>query len=254
MRQPLLSRFAQVVRDSKIVGPDERLLLDRDGPVSIYYAPFEHLNPKARVVIVGITPGPTQMGNAIRAARTSLGAGKSESESLVAAKKIGAFSGEVFRNNLVRQLDHWGLHQWLRIDSTARLFDSASDLVHTTSLLRFPVFVNGRKYEGRPNMMRQQLLRRYVLDYFAEETRILGDATFVGLGSKVWQVLSQLAKEGTIDPSRVMNGVLHASPENTYRVNYLTGDRGEPVPWKTNPEAYDEGRGNFRRTYLGTRE
>lgn len=40
---------------------DSRLLMDSSGPVSIYYAPFEYINPSARVVLVGITPGPTQM-------------------------------------------------------------------------------------------------------------------------------------------------------------------------------------------------
>lgn len=99
-------------------------------------------------------------------------------------------------------------------------------------------------------MMNHRLLRQYVLDYFAEETLILKNATFIGLGPKVWQVLGQLTKEGAIDPARVMNGVLHASPENTYRIDYLTGDRNQPLPWRINPVAYDHGRRTFRQSHL----
>ena len=79
----------------------------------------------------------------------------------------------------------------------------------------------------------------------------MGNATFVGLGPKVWQVLSQLAKEGTIDPAHVMKGALHASPENTYCVDYLTGDHGGPVPWKANPQACDQGEVIFDALVLG---
>ncbi len=42
------------------------LLMAQDGAVSVYYAPFEWVNPQARVVLVGITPGKTRQGCAIR--------------------------------------------------------------------------------------------------------------------------------------------------------------------------------------------
>ncbi len=70
MKQNLFARFAPTIRDIEIRDLDDRLLLDRDGPVSVYYAPFDYIITKARVVIVGITPGPTQMSNAVRVART----------------------------------------------------------------------------------------------------------------------------------------------------------------------------------------
>ena len=36
-------------------------LLSKDGNIEIYYAPFDYINPKAKIVIVGITPGLQQM-------------------------------------------------------------------------------------------------------------------------------------------------------------------------------------------------
>ncbi|MEF8747353.1 MAG: hypothetical protein V5B31_05795 [Candidatus Accumulibacter propinquus] len=76
--------------------------------MKIYYAPFEYINPSARIVLVGITPGPTQMVNANNEARRVLLAGKTFSEAIQAAKGVGAFSGEPLRTNLINQLNHWG--------------------------------------------------------------------------------------------------------------------------------------------------
>jgi hypothetical protein len=49
------------------------LLLDRDGPDSVYYAPFAYINEDANIVIAGITLGKTQLLNALREARKQLG-------------------------------------------------------------------------------------------------------------------------------------------------------------------------------------
>lgn len=46
--------------------------MDASGDVKIYYAPFEYMNPSARIVLVGITPGPTQMVNANNVVRHEL--------------------------------------------------------------------------------------------------------------------------------------------------------------------------------------
>ncbi len=39
---------------------DPRLLIDREGDLEVRYAPFDHVNPEARIVILGITPGAKQ--------------------------------------------------------------------------------------------------------------------------------------------------------------------------------------------------
>ena len=44
---------------------------------------------------------------------------------------------------------------------------------------------------------------------------------------------------------------LHPSGNNTYRLNYLCGDRKGELPYKTNIENYDSGRALFRKTYIG---
>ena len=89
----LIEKFVPVLRgDQPPVVRDPRLLLDASGSVKVYYAPFEYINPSARIVLVGITPGPTQMVTATNEARRVLLAGGKCAEAVQAAKGAGAFT------------------------------------------------------------------------------------------------------------------------------------------------------------------
>jgi len=251
MNTRLIERFAPVLCGSRApVVRDPGLLMDGSGPVKVYYAPFEYINPHARIVLVGITPGPTQMVNANNEARRVLLAGKSNEDAIQAAKSVGAFSGEPLRSNLINQLNHWGFHNWLGLGDSAELFSSARHLVQTTSLLRYPVFVNDDDYRGAPDMTKHPILHRYLLENFAAEVEHLKGAVFVGLGPLVQKVLNRLGQEGAINTDRVIGGMLHPSGNCTYRINYLVGDRTAPVPHATNPAPYDQGRRAFRARFL----
>lgn len=48
------------------------------------------------------------------------------------------------RNNLMRMLNYIGLHERLGIHNCKKLFSSRKDLVHYTSVLSYPVFINGK--------------------------------------------------------------------------------------------------------------
>jgi hypothetical protein len=251
MRTGLFEKYRPVIEAP--IAPvvrDPRLLMDEAGDVRVYYAPFEYLNPSARVVLVGITPGPTQMVNANNEARAALRAGKAIPEVMRQAKRVAAFSGEPMRGNLIRQLNHWGFHRWLGLADSAELFGTAAHLLQTTSLLGYPVFVGGDDYRGQPDMTRHPLLRRHLHEHFVEEVRALPEALFVGLGPKVQQTLDALVQQGVLPASRVVSGMLHPSGNCTYRINYLVGERREPVPHATNPVPYDAGRRAFRQAWL----
>ena len=160
MNTYLIEKFASVLCDARPPEVrDPRLLMDTSCDVKIYYAPFEYINQSARIVLVGITPGPTQMVNANNEARRALQAGTSSEEVIRAAKSVGAFSGEPLRSNLINQLNHWGFHKWLDLSDSADLFSTSRHLVQTTSLLRYPVFVKDNDYRGAPDMIKHPLLR-----------------------------------------------------------------------------------------------
>lgn len=250
----LIRKFAPALTDPRAPdGLDSRLLMDAHGDLAIYYAPFEYLNPHARVVLVGITPGPIQMANAHRTVRQALMSGKGFEDAVRKAKEAAAFSGTALRNNLVSQLNHWGVHKWLGLADSAELFSSARELVQTTSLLRYPVFKAGKKYEGNPSMTRNPLLRKHLMEHFVKEVQQLPDAVFLSLGPKVQDVMHTLVAEGVLTGDQVITGMLHPSGENGYRIKYMLGDRAGSVPHRTNPLPYDQGHQAFRARYLSGR-
>ena len=172
MNTELIEKFAPVlIASSAPIVRDPRLLMDAEDDVAVYYSPFEYINPKAQVVLVGITPGPTQMVNANNVARRELLTGSTPLNAIRTAKQEGAFSGKTMRANLIRQLDHWGIQTWLGMKSTKELFEGAQELVQTTSLLRYPVFVGSDDYRGTPDMTRNALLRKYLFEHLCKRYR-----------------------------------------------------------------------------------
>jgi len=226
----------------------DSLLLEQDGPLSVYYAPFDYTNPEARVVVVGITPGKTQMINALKEAQRQLAVGADANISLRAAKKTGAFSGSM-RPNLISLLDYIGLNKWLQINSCGDLFGVASNLAQTASVLRYPVFLDSKNYNGTPNMLKHPLLRKYLLNYFGAEARDMSNAVFVPLGDKVAEALEFLVNEGFIKSDRVLAGLPHPSGANAERIAYFLGTKAKgALSSKTDPAKIDRAKlGLFAR-------
>lgn len=135
-----------------------RLLMGQSGVLSMSYAPFDHVEIGARLVLVGITPGAQQARNALVEARRKLIEGNDLASVLKAAKTFASFSGPM-RTNLIKMLDMIGLNDWLEVSTTAEVWDRRHDLVHFTSALRYPVFVNGRNYSGSPSMISTPMLQ-----------------------------------------------------------------------------------------------
>jgi hypothetical protein len=245
MQTNLFDRFAPTIRSlsaAELNGTGSlkaKMLLAKDGNVEVCYAPFEYINPQARVVIVGITPGQTQMLNSIKEARRQLDQGASNIQAMIAAKKTGAFSGAM-RPNLIALLDGIGLQRWLGLTSCEALFGAADNLVQTTSVLRNPVFVGGENYNGTPNMTRQSLLQEQLLTYFGQDVKALPNAVFVPLGDKVAEALNYLVDRNLLSPDRILSGLPHPSGANAERIAYFLGKkRREHLSAKTNPDKLD---------------
>ncbi len=231
---------AEILRDPKLGG---RLTLAAEGRIEIAYAPFEHVVPTARVVIIGITPGVQQAGNATAEARRRILAGDDDATALAAAKVYGSFSGAM-RDGLVRMLDHVGLNARLGIPTCARLWDSHAHLAHFTSALRYPVFLDGENYNGNPSMTRTPILRSLIEDHLAEEARMLPDALWIPCGGTAAEGVDWLVRKGVLDPDRVCLGMPHPSPANAERVQYFLGigrERSALSP-KTNPDLIERAR------------
>ena len=214
-------------------------LIASEAALSAHYIPFDLVNLKAKVVLVGITPGLTQWRNAIAEAKRQLGNGASLEAVCIAAKRTGAFSGAM-RPNLVNLLDTVGLQRWLGIDTCESLFGIDSHLVHTTSVLRHPVFVDGANYNGKPSILRTPFLQQQVVDHFSKEATQLRNALYIPLGPVVNETLLWLAQQGVLDRNNVLSGLPHPSGANAERIAYFTGRKPRStLSVKTNPDLLD---------------
>ncbi|QHP67617.1 hypothetical protein EI171_09335 [Bradyrhizobium sp. LCT2] len=240
-----LQRFASLIteaQESEIAADvtlGGRLLLAKQHSLAISYAPFEYIQNGARIAIVGITPGAQQARNALTEFRRQLTSGADHATALGAAKTFASFSGPM-RANLVAMLDHIGLAGWLGLASTAELWTLRSDLVHFTSAIRYPVFINGENYSGSPSMVTTPLLREALLQYLAEEVSALPDAVWVPLGPKVSEGLALLVKRGCLSADRLLIGLPHPSGANAERISYFLGRKDRALlSAKTAPDAID---------------
>lgn len=203
----------------------KQLLITEDQSMESYYIPFDSINKNAKVVLVGITPGKTQWRNAMHAAKNALIKGVSDDEVLRLAKNSGAFSGAI-RSNLVKMLDHVGINAKLGISTTADLFDKKTDLVHMTSLLRNPIFIDGKNYSGSsPKMLKSDFLTAQIESYFVQETKILPNAIYIPMGHSVSEVLNHLASKGVLKPEQILNGFPHPSGANAERIKYFIDEK-----------------------------
>lgn len=72
----LFPQFRPGVSAFKDVRSRKSLLIKDLGKTRIYYAPFDYVNPKAKIFIVGITPGEVQMANMLAEAKRPSGYGR----------------------------------------------------------------------------------------------------------------------------------------------------------------------------------
>lgn len=249
----LFSDFLEVVRNLTATELDHpewvnRLELATDPlntrqNVRMAYAPFDYVNTSAKIVIVGITPGRQQASNALKAAKLAVERGASAGDAAKAAKVFASFSGAM-RSNLVQMLDSVGIARWLGIGSTAALWEERSDLVHFTSAIRYPVFVNGADWSGsNPAALRSREMRKWLLAYTGTELNKLPGAAIIPLGPKVTEMVEFFASEGLISQDRILTGLPHPSGANAERIAYfLQRKPKELLSPKTNAETLDRAR------------
>jgi len=235
MKSPLISdslrAFLRALPERERYGPAEllvpelRIAQDPSLGLEIYDAPIGWQNPEARLAIIGVTPGFTQMEIVVREVRRHLSLGASDDEACRQAKYVASFAGSM-RVNLVRMLDELELPPLLGINSTADLFDSASHLLHTTSAVRHPVFRHGENYTGsRPRLVQAPVLLRYAREDLAPELSSLRGAVYVPLGKSVAELLRLLETEGVIPSGRTLFGLPHPSAANGHRARQFTEAR-----------------------------
>jgi hypothetical protein len=210
--------YADAIAELPRVDLEQRHLLRRafligtEGQLSVFYAPVDHVNSRAKIVLLGLCPGWHQMQLAFQACRDSLLEGSSDRKACIEAKRIGAFAG--MRPRIATWLDQLGVNDWLGIASSDQLFGHEGELLHATSAIRYPVFVGPQhaNYTGyRPKPERSELLTKVVHDLLITELKKLPEALVVPFGNVVSGVIEQLPG---IDLERCLIGFPHPSGAN----------------------------------------
>jgi len=197
-------------------------LIDKDNNIEIYYTPHnEHFNKEAKIFIVGITPGFQQMSTAISTARKELEYTDNIEDIQYKCKVAARFSGSL-RKNIISMLDDLKLNEIMNVNSSSELFDEKDYLLHTVSLIPYPVFVKKENYTGHtPKLIKNEFLMRYVYDNFINEFKRLENpenVLLIPLGKAVEEILLKLQEDKIIGENQILLGFPHPSGANVNRV------------------------------------
>lgn len=177
---------------------------------------FGYVNQEAEVVIVGITPGNSQLKGERK------GLDKRE------IKRQNAFAGNM-RPNLVKMLDYVGVNNLLGIETCRSLWEEDFDRVEMTSLLKeatYEIKKNGTKdmFRHAWKIAKSVKLTKMLNDGFVKDCSLYGKARlFVACGPGVYDVLCELKEKGVI--SAPIIGIAHPSGGNMGRICCYLGTK-----------------------------
>ncbi|SIR23499.1 hypothetical protein SAMN05421545_2843 [Pontibacter lucknowensis] len=220
---------AEAIKDiyAKVDLMKQEYLIASENNLIVYYAPFDYINKDASVVIVGITPGWTQMEKSFRTAIEELNKGTTLDEAFRKVKSESSFAGSM-RFNLINMLDELGLQYKLSLNSTAELFDIDNDLLHSTSALRYPVFNNGKNYTGSlPSPLKSQLLWSQIEANLIPEMNHFTNSLVIPLGKNVDDVFTMLKVTGKLNNNSVLTGFPHPSGANGHRAKQFEMNKAQ---------------------------
>ena len=183
---------------------DKKFLLEKEKNIEIYYAPFDYINSKAKIVIVGITPGLQQMLQSYEVIK--------QRKSLKEVKDLSSFKGSM-RTGLIKYLDELKINDILKIKSCESLFNKDSKYLHTTSLVKYPVFDKGKNYSGA-NMLKKKILLDFIEKNFLEELKTLKKSIIIPLGNTVSSTIEYLNNKYNLKLACFLKGFPHPSGAN----------------------------------------
>ena len=200
----MISKIKKLKKIDKKSVVSKDFLVNKDGNIEIYYAPFDYINSKAKIVIVGITPGLQQMIQSFQVIK--------DGKSLKEVKDLSSFKGSM-RTTLIKYMDELKINKILKIKSCESLFNLDSKYLHTTSLVKYPVFDKGKNYSG-VNILKKKILLEFIEKNFLKELKILQNSIIVPLGNTVSSTIDYLNKKHQLKLRCFLKGFPHPSGLN----------------------------------------
>lgn len=205
------TKYLKIIKSIKVLNnqniKDNRLLLKKEKEIEIYYAPFDYVNSKAKIMIVGITPGFQQMTESYKSIL--------EGKSLKQVKDLSSFKGAM-RTTLVKYLDELKINKLFKITTCKSLFDKHSRFLHTTSLIKYPVFEKGKNYSGN-NILKKKVLLDFIEEHFIKELKLLKNSIIIPLGNTVSSTIDYLNDKHKLKLKSFLKGFPHPSGLNVHK-------------------------------------
>lgn len=197
---------------------NEDFLINKEESIEIYYAAHnEYINKDAKIFIVSITPGWLQMERSIYTARKCLAQNMNYDE-IAKICKIECRLYGTSRSNTISMLNELKLNTYLGIEDCEELFGYENTYLHTTSIIKHPVFINKENYNGHnPKILKSNIFREYVYNDFLDELEKLNEIFIIPLGKSVEEVMKQLIKDQIINENQCLFGFPHPSGANGHR-------------------------------------
>jgi hypothetical protein len=203
-----MSKYLKKIKSLKKISKSNivsgKFLIAKKDNIKIYYAPFDYINSKAKIMIVGITPGFQQMLQSFEVIN--------QGKSLKEVKDLSSFKGSM-RTGLIKYLDELEVNKKLKIKSCESLFNKDSKYLHTTSLVKYPVFDKGKNYSGA-NILKKKILIEFIEKNFLKELKTLKKAIIIPLGNTVSSTIEYLNNKYDLKLACFLKGFPHPSGAN----------------------------------------
>ena len=199
-----LKQIKSLKKINKSNATNSKFLVNKENNIEIYYAPFDYINPKATIMIVGITPGLQQMLQSFEVIN--------EGKSLKEVKDLSSFKGSM-RTTLIKYLDELEINNILKIKSCKSLFNKDNKHLHTTSLVKYPVFDKGKNYSGA-NILKKKILLDFIEKNFLKELKTFKNCIIVPLGNTVSSTIEYLNSKYNLKLTCFLEGFPHPSGAN----------------------------------------
>ena len=203
-----MSKYLNQIKSLKSINKltiiNKKFLVKKENNIEIYYAPFNYINKKAKVMIVGITPGLQQMLKSFEAIN--------QGKSLKEVKNLSSFKGSM-RTTLIKYLNELNINRILEIKSCESLFNIDNKYLHSTSLIKYPVFDEGKNYSGS-NILKKKVLLNFLEANFVKELKKFDKTIIVPLGKTVSSTIDYLNNKFNLNLTCFLKGFPHPSGLN----------------------------------------
>jgi len=182
------------------------VVVDQSGAYRMTYVPFEHVNTRARLVLVSTTPGPTHVQLACELTQYMLAREQAKESILLENKRHAELGGITVRPNLLRMLDHFGIGPLFGVADASALWESAFHLLQPMAVLPYATTKRGVTF-GRDfaELLATPMLARTYQSQFLERLALLDPAaTFLAIGRCALSALQHAAQSGLVRNEKIL--------------------------------------------------